>query len=145
MSAPPSRGPIVVDTGVFGAELVRRGAPIANAYRPLLEGRPVIISWITAAEIRYGAALAGWGASRVQRLESRLERARIVWPGPELTDTYVELRVKATRAGHGIAHKHHEADRWIAATALWLGIPLAAHDGIFRNIAGLTLEHRSVP
>lgn len=35
--------------------------------------------------------------------------------------------------------KEHEADRWIAASALWLGLPLVAHDGIFRDVPGLEL------
>lgn len=56
---PSSRGPVVVDTGVFAAELLRRGAPLAASYRPLLEGRPFIVSFVTVAEVRFGAQLAG--------------------------------------------------------------------------------------
>jgi hypothetical protein len=33
----------------------------------------------------------------------------------------------------------HEADRWIASTALWLGVPLVAHDSVLREVLGLTL------
>ncbi len=134
-----ARGAVVVDTGVFSAELVRRGVGLANAYRPLLEGRPFIVSFVTAAEVRFGARHAGWGAPRLRRLEQRLGRARIVWPGPELIEVYADLRSSCMRDGHALGQKIHEADRWVVATALWLGLPLVAHDRIFRNVTGLDL------
>jgi hypothetical protein len=43
--------------------------------RPLLEGRPAVISFITVAELRYGAKLAGWGTARLVRLDHELSRA----------------------------------------------------------------------
>jgi len=73
-----SRGPVIIDTGVFGARLTPRGRPLAAAYRPLLEGRPAVISFITVAELRYGAKLAGWGPSRLTRLDHELARAKQV-------------------------------------------------------------------
>ena len=133
------RGPVVVDTGVFGANLTPRRVSLANTYRPLLEGRPFTISFITIAELRFGATLAGWGPHRLQRLEYELGQADIVWPGSSLTDAYAALRTWLVRAGHGLGQKDHEADRWVAATAIWLGIPLVAHDAIFKNVSGLQL------
>jgi len=41
----PSRGPVVIDTGVFGARLTPSGRLLASRYRPTLEGRPVVISF----------------------------------------------------------------------------------------------------
>ncbi len=46
---------VVVDTNVFGADLVRRGAALASLYRPLLEGRSFVLSFQTVAELRFGA------------------------------------------------------------------------------------------
>ena len=137
-----SRGPVVVDTGVFAAELLRRGAPLAASYRALLEGRPFIISFVTVAEVRFGAQLARWGPPRLQRLEQRFSRARIVWPGPDLVAAYVKLRTACVRDGHALGQKAHEADRWVAATALWLDVPLVAHDNIVRGVPGLELLSR---
>jgi hypothetical protein len=34
-----SRGPVVLDTGVFGARLTPSGRLLAALYRPMLEGR----------------------------------------------------------------------------------------------------------
>jgi predicted nucleic acid-binding protein len=126
-----SRGPAIIDTGVFGARLTPRGQSLASAYRPLLEGRPAVISFITVAELRYGAKLV--------RLDHELSRAGTVWPGPNLTETYATVRTWCAKNGHGLGGKDHEADRWVAASAIWLDIPLVAHDAIFANVDGLTL------
>lgn len=134
-----SRGPVVIDTGVFGARLTPRGRSLASAYRPLLEGRPAVISFITTAELRYGAKLAGWGPGRVTRLDHELARVDTVWPGPNLTEIYASMRTWCVRTGHGLGGKDHEADRWVAATAIWLGIPLVAHDAIFANVKDIAL------
>lgn len=70
----PERGPVVIDTGVFGARLTRRTKSLAAAYRPLRDGRPAIISFVTVAELRFGAKLAGWGQTRLQRWSTNLPR-----------------------------------------------------------------------
>ncbi len=137
-----SRGPVVIDTGVYGARLTPSGRLLASRYRPLIEGRPAVISFVTVAELEYGARLVGWGPDRLQRLEYEIARAEIVWPGPHLTDAYATLRAWCVKTGHGLGQKHHEADRWVAATAVWLQVPLVAHDKIFANVKDLELLTR---
>jgi predicted nucleic acid-binding protein len=137
-----SRGPVVIDTGVFGARLTPSGRLLASRYRPVLEGRPAIVSFVTVAELEYGARLAGWGPDRLRRLEHEIARAEIVWPGPSLTQAYASLRAWCVRTGHGLGQKEHEADRWVATTAVWLQIPLVAHDAIFTNVKDLELLTR---
>lgn len=139
MSARPARGPVVVDTNVYGAELVPN-SKLAALYEPLLVGRPVLISFQTAAELRYGALLRGWGAARLLKLEARINEAEIVHSGPELIDSYARLRAACTRAGHALGQRDHDADRWIAATALRLGVPLVSDDRIFEGVPGLAVE-----
>lgn len=73
------------------------------------------------------------------RLDHELSRADTVWPGANLTETYATVRTWCAINGHGLGGKEHEADRWVAASAIWLGIPLVAHDAIFANVNGLTL------
>src|SRR4029077_8491951 len=137
-----SRGPAVIHTGVFGTRLTPSGRLLASRYRPVLEGRPAIISFITVAELEYGARLAGRVPARLRRLEREIARAEIVWPGPNLTQAYASLRTWCVRTGHGLGQKEHEADRWAAATAVWLQIPLVAHDAIFTNVKDLDLLTR---
>ena len=65
------RGPAVIDTDVYSAALVP-GSDLAARYEPLLLGRPVVISFQTAAEIRFGAMLRQWGPARLLKLEARI-------------------------------------------------------------------------
>ena len=139
MTRPEPGGPVVVDTSVFGADLLKVRAPLAASYQPFLVGRAVFISFVTVAELRYGARRADWGDSRLRRLDARIASVETVWPGPELTASYVELRDACARRGHALSQRVNEADRWIASTALWLGVPLVAHDSVFRKVPGLTL------
>jgi len=133
------RGAVVIDTGVYSANLDPRRLRLASEYREVLEGRPAIISFVTVAEMRFGARIAGWGPRRLQRLGHELGRAKIVWPTTDLIDRYVDLRTWCVRNGHGLGRKNHEADRRVAATALRLGIPLVAHDTIFSGAQDLQL------
>jgi predicted nucleic acid-binding protein len=132
----PSPGATVT---VFGARLIRTRAELARQYHPLIAGRRAYISFVTDAELRFGARWAGWGAARIGRMKDQLATADVLWPGPDLIETYVDLRHRCVSIGHGLAQKEHEADRWVAATALWLGVPLVAHDRIFRDVPGLQL------
>ncbi len=137
-----SDGSVVIDTGVFGAHMTPTGKLLASGYRPLFEGRPSVISFVTVAELRFGAAVAGWGSRRQKRLDQELAQTKIVWASPGLTDAYVRLRAWCVKNGHGLGQKDHEADRWVAATAMRLGLPLVAHDRIFANVDGLELITR---
>jgi predicted nucleic acid-binding protein len=136
---PAPRGPVVIDTDVYGAELVR-GSILAIRYQPILLGRPALISFQTAAELRYGAIRRGWGTNRTRRLEQRIAAAETVHTGPELILVCARLRADCERIGHALAQREHNADRWIAATALRLGLPLVSNDGIFAGVPGLDLE-----
>lgn len=134
-----ARGPVVVDTDVFSARLVGNSL-LGRRYEPLLAGRGELISFQTAAELRYGALLKGWGPTRLAALERAIEGVEVVHSGDELIATYAHLRVACTEAGHALHQREHDADRWIAATVIRLDIPLVSNDGVFRDAPGLTLE-----
>lgn len=139
MSQRRSGGGVVVDTGIFAADVVRH-SPLVEAYAPMLVGRHVYVSFQTVAEVRYGAYRAGWGPTRLDRLDAKIASVEIVWAGPELVEKYARLRAELSLLGHALADKAHDADRWVAATAVHLGLPVVAHDGVFRNVPGLVLE-----
>lgn len=90
--------------------------------------------------MRFGARRSGWGPERLDRRERRPARTEVVWPGPAVLGTYVVLRVACWRAGHALAQPEQDADRWNAATAVHLGIPLVSHDRIFSAAPGLLFE-----
>ena len=139
MTTQAGRGPIVIDTDVYGANIVP-GSKLAAVYEPVIVGRPAFISFQTAAELRYGALRRGWGQVRMRALESRINQAETVHSGPELVLVYAQLRADCERIGHALGQRDHDADRWIAATALRLGLPLVSNDGIFTGAPGLMVE-----
>jgi predicted nucleic acid-binding protein len=75
----------------------------------------------------------------VARLEG-LIGVRADHSGDELVSVYAGLRVACERIGHALGQHNHDADRWIAATALRLGIPLVSNDRIFVGVPDLQLE-----
>ncbi|CAN5493992.1 hypothetical protein BH23ACT7_BH23ACT7_17950 [soil metagenome] len=103
-------------------------------------GRPAFPSFQTVAELRFGALRRGWGSARMRRLEAEVARAEIVHTGDDLVRAYVELRVACERTGHALGQREHDADRWIAASAVRLGIPLVSNDRILQRVPGLVLE-----
>lgn len=141
MTPASGRGPIVIDTDVFSADILPRDTSrLVERYAPITAGRPAFISFQTVAELQYGALRSGWGAARMSRLEAAIRRAEIVHTGPELVMVCAQLRADCERAGHALGQREHNADRWIAATAIRLGVALVSNDGIFRDAPGLQLE-----
>lgn len=65
------------------------------------------------------------------RLEAKIQLAEIVHTGPELIHVYAQLRADCEARGHALAQRAHTADRWIAATAIRLGVPLVSNDHSF--------------
>lgn len=53
-----------------------------------------------------------------------------------------ELRAAREASGHPLGQKVHDADRWIASTALRLGIDLVSDDGVFRGVDHLAVLSR---
>jgi len=139
LSSAQGRGPIVVDTNVFGADLVA-GSALSERYDPIIAGRPAFISFQTVAELHFGGLRRGWGPARMLKLESRISRAEVVHTGRDLVLVCATLRVACEQRGHALGQREHEADRWIAATALRLNVPLVSDDRIFEAVPGLVLE-----
>lgn len=139
MAGQPNRGPVVVDTDVYSARLIPNSA-LALRYEQLLLGRVEFISFQTVAELRHGALLRRWGNARFRRMETEIDRTEIVHSGSDMIRVYAELRVACPRIGHALSQREHDADRWIAATALRLGVPLVSNDRIFKDTPGLALE-----
>jgi len=115
----------------------------AGEYRALIGERPIVVAFATVTEIRYGALKAGWGDLRRRGLERELSRFVIVQPDDQLMRACAELRASREKAGHALGQKIHEADRWIAATAIRLALDLVSDDAAFAGVPGLTVLNRS--
>jgi predicted nucleic acid-binding protein len=130
---------VVVDTMVISWLLDEQPSPLADSYRALIDARPVVLAFQTVMELRYGALRAGWGELRLRRLERRIAELAIAQPDDEMIRVCAELRLRCQKGGHALGSKIHDGDRWIAATAIRLGLPLASHDAVFRAAPGLEL------
>lgn len=109
---------VVIDTLIAGW-LFSRSREVAP-YRPHITGRQIVVSFVTVAEIHYGAIKAKWGERRRHDVESQLSAMQVVRPDNDLVDVYARMRAACAQSGHGLHAKDHEADRWIAATAIRL-------------------------
>ncbi len=130
---------VVVDTDALSWALDPRPVPRAEAARARIADRTAVVSFVSVAEIRFGALRAGWGELRIRRLARSLADLDVVESDARLIDRYAELRAWASGGGHAIAQKIHEADRWVAATALALDLELVSGDRIFESIPGLVV------
>jgi len=138
MTDAPAAG-VVVDTMVISWLLDDRPQRLATGYRELIGTTPMLVAFQTLMELRYGALRAGWGELRRRRLERRVGQLTVVQPDDATISACAELRHRCQQAGHALADKVHDGDRWIAATAIRLGLPLVSHDGMFVGAPGLEL------
>ena len=95
---------------------------------------------MTVTELRYGALRAGWGELRRRQLERSLADVDVIQTSGVLIDRCASVRAELSHDGHALAQKIHKADRWVAATAVALGLELVAGDGIFENAASLDVR-----
>ena len=130
---------VLVDTNVFTARL-RERSPLATNYAKHLFGQRIALAPQTVAEARYGVLSAGWGPARTERLSRLIARARILPVDIDTIEAVAQLRHQCRQIGHGLHQRSHNADLWIAATAIRWSIPLVAHDAIFNGCPALELR-----
>lgn len=124
----------VIDTDVWS--YLYKGRDEGELYQPHLFGCILVVSFQTQAELMRWAVSAGWGPRRRQHLESRLRKYVIEHSSYALSLRWAEAMESGRRNGRPIA----AADAWIAATALYLGVPLITHNRKhFIGVDGLTV------
>lgn len=107
----------------------------APDYEQRLAGSRSFISFQTLEELWFGAYLSDWGTRRQSRLAEHLNQYEVVLASDELVHICARLRSERRSAGRELK----AADAWIAATAILLDCPLAAHDSDFVDIPGVPL------
>ncbi|MCC5951379.1 MAG: PIN domain-containing protein [Acidimicrobiia bacterium] len=131
---------LVVDTGIFSASLSRRRRAHLEPHVRRMAGHQVFLAGVTVSELRYGALVAQWGEPRRHRLEESIQATTVIPLSDALLGAIAELRYACRLAGHPLHDRTHANDLWIAASALHIGAPLLAADGVFENTPGLTLH-----
>lgn len=143
--------PVVLDTDVFSRLLVSRGGRKPTAaeqsnrdhWGRVLTGRTLVISAQTRAELLAWPLAARWSQDRSDKLEAIISGVGIIPLDDAVQRTYAQLKAWAKPMGHAIQDKVHTADRWIAASAIANGLPLATEDHIFDSVPALVLLPRS--
>jgi tRNA(fMet)-specific endonuclease VapC len=113
---------LIVDTDVVS--YIFKWHPLAARYLDLLRGNNAFISFMTLAEMRFGALEAHWGLRKRNLLERFLSEFPVYYPDEGLCTLWAEVRHESNRKGKSISSQ----DAWIAATALHLGAPLVTND-----------------
>jgi predicted nucleic acid-binding protein len=124
----------VVDTDVVS--FVFKNDSRAETYASHLENRLLVVSFMTIAELERWPVRRGWSGVRRQRLERFLDDYVVVHSGRALCREWAEVSEQCRRQGRPI----NCGDAWIAATALYYGLPLITHNREdFAAVRGLTL------
>jgi predicted nucleic acid-binding protein len=88
------------------------------------------------AELRLWAELRNWGSQRRADLEHFLQGCLLYYPDNLLCTQWASLVAMQRRAGRQIAPH----DAWVAATALYLDVPLVTHNaGHYRDMPCIQL------
>lgn len=109
-------GLLLLDTGVVSWVAWRRGP--YEAYLPLLQGHELALSFVTVAELRYGAIKNDdWSVERRNRLEAIIRSYDAILVASDAVcdmwaQIYLACKGKLSGPGQGIN------DMWIAACAL---------------------------
>ena len=113
---------VVVDTNVV--KLLNYGHDIDghDFYRDRLEGRNIVISFVTDLEIRRGVARARWSSSRRDGVLAEQLKYPVIWFNRRYQEAAVELSVMCREQPPSFQ------DLLIASTAYALGCPLATDD-----------------
>jgi tRNA(fMet)-specific endonuclease VapC len=112
----------VIDTDVWS--YLYKGRDEAELYQPHLFGHILILSFQTQAELFRWGISAAWGVRRRDHFKLHLQHYVIEHSSDGLSLRWAEAMESARRKGQPIT----AADAWIAATALYLGVPLITHN-----------------
>ena len=131
---------VLVDTDVVS--YLVRGDTRAEPYRHHLEGRSPLISFITVGELHRGALVRGWSPVRRERLERTLGAFGLIGFDRAICLVWATMMAAAGQRGRVLAVN----DSWIAASALYAGIPLVTHNRRhFAGVDGLRVISESPP
>ncbi len=124
---------VVVDTDVVSFAAKQDGR--FTFYRPHLEGKILVLSFMTVAELMYWAMVRNWGPARKDQLRVFLNEKFATHPyDDDLCTHWARLTHEAQQKGHVL----HCADAWIAATAFCRDASLVTHNAKhFQYLEGL--------
>ena len=112
----------VVDTDVVS--MLFKGDSRALQYRSYIVGHLLGISFMTLAELERWSLERSWGITRKAALAQHLMRYVVLPVNRELCMRWAQVSFQARKKGRPI----QTADAWIAASALYYGVPLITNN-----------------
>jgi tRNA(fMet)-specific endonuclease VapC len=129
---------ILLDTDVFIS--LTRGRRVAATFGPLVEGRLLVLTFVSVAELWRGAYHRGYNDESRRRLESSIASTVVVPPTDGMTHIWARITDAARRVGKPLGQKAQAHDAWIAAAAIHHDLPLlTGNTRHFQDVDGLDL------
>jgi predicted nucleic acid-binding protein len=122
---------LVADTDVVS--YMFKGGALGTMFSDLVGTSSTGITLQSLAELHYWAARNNWGYRRIASLDAFMGRFLLLDADSEIANISGAIRASCDQVGRAISWP----DAWVAATALWLGVPLVAHDRDLERIPGL--------
>jgi predicted nucleic acid-binding protein len=122
---------LVVDTDV--ASFIHDGCERGVAFSKLIAGSCAGITLLAISEFRAGVVQNNWGPRRIASLDAFLKRYLLIEGSSEIANVAGGVQACCRLVGRAMSWP----DAWAAATALWLDVPLVAHDWDLEGIPGL--------
>lgn len=125
---------------------------IGHLRRQQLLPAQAVLSSIVVGELEAFALKADWGAQKLAFLQRIFERCPLISVGPELTGLYARLDAYSQGCLRGqalppglSARNMGKNDLWIAATALYLDLPLHTADHDFDHLPPMGVRLVKMP
>lgn len=128
---------VVVDTDVMSFVIKKDSR--ATVYEPELDGKQIVISFMTVAELKRWAIKKNWGAGRLAQLDLQFRNVVIYPVDLHLCQKWAEVMMLAETKGRPMSTQ----DAWIAATALQENLPLITNNARdLESLSGLAIISR---
>lgn len=129
---------ILLDTDAFSFVFDRK--PQAAEYGSVLANKIPALTFVSVAELLYGAHKRGWQTRRLTELETKMRQCVILPFHQDLPRLWASIRLDAHRSGSALAHAGHANDLWISACALYWEVPLLTGNiRHFKDVRSLVL------
>jgi predicted nucleic acid-binding protein len=128
---------VLVDTSAYIN--LTRGRARSQHLIPHVDGKRLVMSFVTVAELRRGAYARGYNAESWRQLDADVSAVIVVPPDDDLSHEWARLTHEARQLGHALGQKAQAHDAWIAATARLHGLAVLTEDGGFDDFPGLWL------
>lgn len=129
---------VIIDTDVFSAITSSRGNAVR--FEAVLRDKIQALTFVSVAELLYGARQGGWGERRTADLTEKIQRLLLIPFDEQLPAVWARLRHLARRRGHPLSQPSHANDLWIAACAVLYEAPLlTGNERHFHGLPDLTV------